>query len=150
MRAPLTHCRRGHAFTPDNTQQNTSSALRDGKRVTVQTRLCKICLRERQRGYAKPQTYEPRAPLPADPYEVDVERIVRRVNSEPSVSRSQRLAQSLDPWDVSVEVPHPAFPNESYREYATRTPPDPWRYTWWLASRVLGDPRINGAVTENS
>lgn len=51
-RTKQTHCRRGHEFTPENTEWNHSTKRdRAGLVVAVRTRLCRICARVRRRRF---------------------------------------------------------------------------------------------------
>jgi hypothetical protein len=56
VRAPRTHCRRGHELTPENTEWNhsTSRGL-DGRSTAVKTRLCRICAQARRERYRQSQ-----------------------------------------------------------------------------------------------
>ena len=139
-----THCKQGHEFTP------ASSRVVGGERVTVYTRLCKICSRARRKRYhaTAPYTYEPTPPRPDDPYEGDVERIVRRALAPPKAKQIERLIAALDPWPLDAAIPVPAQDGEGFPAYKARTSADQWQYTWWLASRVFGDPRIDAVMKE--
>jgi hypothetical protein len=143
-----THCREGHELTEENTQWNTGSQVVAGERIRVRTRLCKICSRARQKRYyaTTPRTYQPVPPRPEDPYEGDVERIVRRAIAPPMAKQMERLVAALDPWPIGSVIPIPARDGEDFPTYKARTRIDPWQYTWWLASRVLADRRIDAVV----
>lgn len=139
---PATHCKRGHALTPDNVVGNTSSAIRGGVRVTVRTRLCRICAGERsRRNYKKPPR---RPPLPTDQYEREVELIIRRVEYAKVADRPRVLWWNLgrsesDPVEVA------ALEGEGWDEYRARTG-NRGSYADWLASRAADHPRVRKAL----
>lgn len=139
---PLTHCKRGHALTPDNVVRNTTSAIRGGIRVTARSRLCRICARDRsRRNYKKPPR---RPPLPADQYERDVELIIRRVEYARVAERPGVLSRDLG-RDASDPIEVPAEEGEPWEEYRARTGSS-GSFSDWLASRVVGHPRVRKAV----
>lgn len=139
---PQERCKRGHRLTDDNVTWNTSSILRGGERVTVRTRLCRICARDRsRRNYKKPPR---RPPLPTDEHEREVELIIRRVEYAKVADRPGVLWWNLgrsesDPLGV------PALEAEGWDEYRARTG-DPGSYADWLASRVADHPRLRKAL----
>ena len=139
---PATHCKRGHALTPDNVVGNTSSAIRAGLRMTVRTRLCRICARDRaRRNYKKPPR---RPPLPTDEHEREVELIIRRVEYAKVADRPGVLWWNLGRSE-SNPVGVPALEGESWDEYRARTG-DSGSYGDWLASRVADHPRVTKAL----
>jgi hypothetical protein len=135
---PMTHCKRGHALTPDNVVVNTSSAIRGGVRTTVRTRLCRICAGDRaRRNYRK---LPGRPPLPTDEHEREVELIIRRVEYAKVENRPGVLWRNLGRSESDpVEVP--ALEGEGWAEYRARTG-SPGSYADWLAARVTGHPRV--------
>lgn len=139
---PQTHCKRGHALTPDNVVGNTSSAIRGGVRVTVRSRLCRICARDRsRRNYKKPP---PRPPLPADQYERDVELIIRRVEYARVAERPAVLSGELG-WPLSDPVEVPALEGERWEEYRERTGGS-GTFSDWMVSRIVDHPRVRKAL----
>lgn len=139
---PMTHCKRGHALTPDNTTWNTASALRDGARIMVRTRLCRICARERhRRNYTTPP---PRPPLPEDEHERDVEMIIRRIEYARVADRPAVLWRELERTE-SESVRVPALEGERWEEYRARTGRS-GPFSDWLASRILGHARVKKAL----
>lgn len=139
---PQEHCKRGHALTGDNITWNTSSAVRNGARVTVRTRLCRICARERhRRSYKKPPR---RPPLPQDPHEREVEMIIRRIEYANVPDRPGVLRRELGREDSdAVEVP--ALEAERWEAYEERTE-SRGSFADWLASRVFNHPRVTTAL----
>jgi hypothetical protein len=139
---PVTHCKRGHALTPDNVVGNTSSATRGGIRVTTRTRLCRICARDRaRRNYKKPPR---RPPLPTDQYERDVELIIRRVEHARVAERRTVLSGELGrPPSDPVQVP--AQEGEGWEEYRARTGRT-GSFSDWMVSRIVNHPRVRKAL----
>jgi hypothetical protein len=142
-RAPVTHCKRGHALTPDNISWNTCTEIRNGERVTKRYRLCRICLEERQR--RSPRQVRPkRPPLPVDHSEREIEQTVRRVENAPPGKRADVLAWQLEYMaGITGPVDRPALPDELYDDYWTRTR---GTFSEWFASRVTGSPRVQKAL----
>lgn len=143
---PLTHCKQGHALTPDNVAWNTVSAVRGGVRVKMRTRLCRICARDRhRRNYKKPPR---RPPLPTDQHERDVEMIIRRVEYAKVADRRSVLWQELERTE-SEPVEVPALEGEAWVDYRARTGRS-GHFGDWLASRVLTHPRVRKALEGRS
>lgn len=139
---PQERCKRGHALTEDNVVWNTSSTLRDGERVTVRTRLCRICARDRaRRNYKKPPR---RPPLPTDEHEREVELIIRRVEYAKAADRAGVLWWNLGRSE-SDPIGVPALEGEGWDEYHARTG-NPASYADWLASRTADHPRVRKAL----
>lgn len=165
-RTPATHCRRDHAFTPENTWWNSTTRFGpDGKRI--RTRLCARCARDRQaRCRARHPEKVHRAPrprlpaLPADPDERILECAVRRIVRErkaeraPAVCREARKripclrAEGGEAW---VPVGAAVRPGEMWGEYAERTgaayvDDEGPEYGAWFVSRMLMDPRVEAVL----
>jgi hypothetical protein len=135
-------CKRGHSLTDDNVTWNTSSTIRNGERVTVRTRLCRICARDRhRRNYKKP----PRSPpLPAAGHEREVELIIRRIERAKVGDRAAVLRWNLGRSE-SDPVAVPALEGEGWDEYQARTG-SLGSYGDWLASRIADHPRVRKAL----
>jgi hypothetical protein len=142
---PLTHCKRGHELTPENTLGNTTSYLRDGVRISMRTRLCRICANERQRRHYKKPPRRP--PLPEDENERAVEMSIRRIENARVADRREILKWELTPEVLPWEKPPAktghitARPGETWEDYERRTAPS-GTHADWRASRILNDPRV--------
>lgn len=134
LRNPQTHCRRGHAFTADNTTWNSSTVRRAGGSVRVRTRLCRLCDRDRHR----------RPPLPKAPCERALEQSIRRVENAKLADRPRVLERELK-WTAPVGVP--AAPDEPWDSYRQRTG-DIAHVDVWVSSRLIQHGRIREALAE--
>jgi hypothetical protein len=151
---PSTHCKRGHEFTPENTQWvNVTSP----GGTTRRGRLCRICSRARVKRYL--DKHPRKAPkrltdLPLHDFEeFDLERYIRRV------LRSRVHQRAPEFWsEVESRLPHRGFQvkcephrvplrhlsltGESWAKYAKRTDASWEDHGDWFVSRMLDDPRI--------
>jgi hypothetical protein len=155
-RERLTHCRNGHEFTVENTRWVThGTAAAGGGTMTVTTRLCAVCARQRGRRHAgtHPRPRKPLPPLPADLGEQELERQIRAiVRVSPASDRAPELWREVEArightglqvisTPVRVLVRCAALPNETWAAYARRTAGH-GEYEEWFVARMLADPRI--------
>jgi hypothetical protein len=156
---PRTHCLRGHEFTPENTQWiNVPVTDANGARVQ-RSRLCRICSRARVRRYLDkkggrtPVRSQPLPPLPEDLYELELERVIRRILRSrlhrrapdfwrEAESRLEHHAFQVESSPHRVPIRKLALHKESWSAYAVRTDAGEDDHGDWFVNRMLDDPRI--------
>lgn len=157
-RQPRTHCRRGHEFTPENTQW--VNVRRVGG--TAKGRLCRICSRARACRYLKSHPRKKASPLPPLPdemiaSEVELERYIRSVLRARAPQRAAQLWAEVESrledhgFQVTsglhrVPIRVLARPDETFAEYAARTDARLEDYGDWFVCRMLDDPRIRAEL----
>jgi hypothetical protein len=136
-RPAQSHCKQGHALTPENVVWNPGWRVRNGERVRVRTRLCKICngIRQaRSTGRLRPSPSPP-APLPEDALERELELAIRRIVQARKSVRGEVLERQISLhgtlWDR--ELGAPTHGEERYEDYRRRTHAGrPSWFTWRL------------------
>lgn len=159
-RPARTHCLRGHEFTPGNTQWvNVPVTDAAGGKTVQRSRLCRICSRARVRRYLDrkggraPVRSQPLPPLPEDLYELELERVIRRIlrarlhRRAPDFwqeveSRLEHHAFRLESSPHCVPIRKLALHKESWSAYAARAYASPDDHGDWFVNRMLDDPRI--------
>ena len=151
---------RGHEFTPENTQWiNVPSTDPAGGEIVQRSRLCRICSRARVRRYLDkkggrtPVRRQPLPALPEDLYELELERVIRRILRarlhqrapdfwEEAESRLEHHAFRVESSPHRVPIRRLALHNESWSAYAARTDASADDHGDWFVNRMLADPRI--------
>ncbi|HEX6749883.1 MAG TPA: hypothetical protein VF092_21500 [Longimicrobium sp.] len=141
---------RGHELTPENTLSNPGYAIRDGVRIRVEQRICRICREAYLAQYRPPAPPPPPPPIRSikDPDEQEIERIVRAAISAPKAKRLEtiieRLSRAVNWWgDWTIE--HRPKAGEGWFDFLRRTGRQA-HWLEWAVCRILDDPRVQQKV----
>ena len=139
-------CKRGHELTPENLLENPAYVDRNGTRVRVVHRICRICRKKWQAGYIRPEREKIELPplrTIKGSDEREIEAIIRAMMRVPRKKRIAKLIERLsrvDGWGDWVIERRPKS-QERWFHFLRRTRNKAWWIEWALC-RILDDARV--------